>query len=72
MGLCVCKGVSPSRDGVPKWGMTEVSTTVVGAGVGSASKEGVRDGKGEWRQVDGLTETKSSMWLFSHLTQAAA
>lgn len=53
MGLCVCKGVSPSQDGVPKWGMTEVSTTVVGAGVGGASKEGVRDGKGEWRQADG-------------------
>lgn len=38
MGLCVCKGVSPSQPRVPKWGMTGVSRTVVGAGGGSARR----------------------------------
>ena len=39
--------MSPSQDGVPNWGITEGSTMVVGAGVGSAGKEGVQDGEGE-------------------------
>lgn len=72
MGLCVCEGVSPSQDRVPNWGITEGSTTVVGAGVGSAGKEGIQDGEGGWRQGAGHWKQSPSLWLFGPLTQAAA